>query len=103
MPLATIVARNRSGTYPGPGLRRVVHQNGVVGNSPQVIVDIVTRTERVVVAAIAGKLLVFVNQKVSHIQMLVRGESVWALEEKVGGIFVPRTASVDIARPGTDV
>ena len=48
----------------------------------QVVVDIVARSERIIVAAVAGQLLVFVDQEMPHVQMLMGGEPVAAFKKK---------------------
>ena len=74
-----------------------------MGDGPQVVVDVVRRAEGVVVPAVAGQLLVLVDQEVAHVQMLVGREAVAALEEEVGGVLVPRAAGVDVPGPRAEV
>ncbi len=71
-----------------------------MGDGSQVVVDVVRRAEFVVVPAVAGQFLVLVDEEVADVEVLVGGEAVAALEEEVGGVVVPRTAGIDIARPG---
>ena len=69
----------------------------------QVVVDIVARSERIIVAAVAGQLLVFVDKEMTHVQMLMSREPVAALEKEIRRIVLPRTASINVARAGTDM
>ena len=76
MRLPTIVAGNRSSANVRPGLRGIMDEYRIMSDSPQVIVYIMTGAEGIVMAAIAYELLVLVNKKMSHVQMLMSGEAI---------------------------
>ena len=80
--LAAIVARDSTGPNVRPGFRRVVDQDGVVGDRTQVVIHVVRGAEAVVVTAVAGQFFVPVNQKVPNVQVLVRGKAVATLEKE---------------------
>ena len=103
MCLASVVARDSAGPDVRPGFRRIVDQDGVVGNRAQVVIDVVRRAEFVVVSAVAGEFFVFVDQEVADVQMLVRGKTVATLEEEIRRVLVPRTPCVHVAGTGTDM
>ena len=64
------------------------------------VVDIMRGAKLVVVPAVADKFLVFVDQEVAHVQVLMGREAVAALEIEVGGLLVPRASGVDVPGPG---
>ena len=79
--------RQPSGELDGWDIREAEH--GAVGDRPKVVVDVMWRTKGVVVAAIGRQLLTLVDEEMSHIQVLMGGEPVSALEEEVSGILTP--------------
>ena len=101
--LAAVVAGHFPGANGRPRLRRIVNQHRVVGDRAEMVIDVVRRAKVVVVSAVSGQLLALVNEKMAHVEVLVRGEAIAALEEEVGGVFVPRAAHVDVARPAAEV
>src|SRR5687767_5482213 len=54
-------------------------------------------------AAVAGEFRASINQEVAIIEMLMGGEAIAGLEEKVSGIGVPRAACVDVAGAGREM
>ena len=103
MSLAAVVAGDIPGTNAWPFFGWVIEQDRAVGDGSQVVIDIMARSERIIVAAVAGQLIVLVDQKMSHVQMLMSGKPVAALEKEIRRIVVPRAAGIDVARPPADM
>ena len=67
------------------------------------VIDVVDRAERIVMPAVAGQLFIFINEKMSDVQMLMGGEPITALEKEIRCIVVPGAARINVARSRADV
>ena len=80
-----------------------MHQNCIVSDAPQVVVDIMCTSEAVVVAAVANEFSVLEDDEVADVQMLMGRKTVTALEEKISGVVIPAAACIDVASTRADV
>jgi len=68
-----------------------------------VVVHVVPGAEVVVVAAVARQLGLLVDDEMPDVEVLVGGEAVSAVEEKVGGVLRPGAPRIDEAGAGAQV